>query len=293
MIVFTEYDGYISAGGDILRAKMTITDAKRKAVELPDCLGFCLRGAATSEAVEVIFKSKWEVPRRSSNKWTSFYLSRTSQEAAERQATADQEAADRAATKAKAEANAAEAKAARKKRAAVVRAARMKAAAEEEARDKVIIEVSISSLSGPVNVSCPAGDTLANLAETIAKQRGGDIRSAQVVLSLEHGEMPSRKAKLRSLPPDSTLAMAILELCAACRGYGVTGAVVRHTSECSSCRGKGEVEYTDNWDSYDNSGTCTCTMRCRDCGGSGSRPVRPRCNVCAGSGLRPDGNGYA
>ena len=38
---------------------------------MPDCQGFCFRGAVTDDAVEIVFKSKWDI-RRGTNRWTSF-----------------------------------------------------------------------------------------------------------------------------------------------------------------------------------------------------------------------------
>lgn len=65
-------DGYISSGGDLLRGKMTIADAKRRCLELEGCKGFCHRGAPTEEdVVEIVFKGKWN-NAIGKNKWASY-----------------------------------------------------------------------------------------------------------------------------------------------------------------------------------------------------------------------------
>eukprot|EP01060_Flectonema_neradi_P035530 TRINITY_DN6565_c0_g1_i1.p1 TRINITY_DN6565_c0_g1~~TRINITY_DN6565_c0_g1_i1.p1 ORF type:complete len:232 (+),score=30.38 TRINITY_DN6565_c0_g1_i1:43-738(+) len=52
--------GYIVAGGNILKQKMTIEQAKRKALQLPACLGFTyIRKPDSNGALEIHFKNKF------------------------------------------------------------------------------------------------------------------------------------------------------------------------------------------------------------------------------------------
>lgn len=65
--------GFISDGGDILVAKMTVEEARIKCTELPDCKGFCHRGPATSEPRTIYFKNKFD---NHPGDWTSFKVVR-------------------------------------------------------------------------------------------------------------------------------------------------------------------------------------------------------------------------
>ena len=72
-ITYLFSDGYISEGGDLLMETLTLEEAKRKAVTLRGCRGFCFRGPITKEPVEIIFKSKWD-NAVGNHQWTSFKL---------------------------------------------------------------------------------------------------------------------------------------------------------------------------------------------------------------------------
>lgn len=71
---FTQHNGFLTRGGDLLVATMTETEAVRKATELVHCKGFCFRRSPDGSAgpVEVFFKSKWDLKYDSQQKWTSF-----------------------------------------------------------------------------------------------------------------------------------------------------------------------------------------------------------------------------
>ena len=77
---WTFFDGYISGGGDISVARMTVEEAKRKAERMKGCKGFCfLRPETTdpNEFVEIHFKRKWD-NAISKPCWTSFKLESSS-----------------------------------------------------------------------------------------------------------------------------------------------------------------------------------------------------------------------
>lgn len=69
--VFSAHDGCISRGGDIHREVMGRKDAELKCTTLPGCRGFCHKGPPTEDAVEMIFKDKWE-SAVVKNEWTSY-----------------------------------------------------------------------------------------------------------------------------------------------------------------------------------------------------------------------------
>jgi hypothetical protein len=71
---FTLHKGYISKGGDLLWQTMTVQDAKSKAARLPDCKGFCFKGADTGGPVEICFKNKWDVTN--AGEWSSYRVER-------------------------------------------------------------------------------------------------------------------------------------------------------------------------------------------------------------------------
>lgn len=79
-VTFTQHNGYISEGGDLLRVTMTISEAMRKAATLPGCQGFCFRGDGQSHAsgaVDVWFKNKCSGALcECAEKWTSYQLMR-------------------------------------------------------------------------------------------------------------------------------------------------------------------------------------------------------------------------
>lgn len=71
---FVRHEGYISQGGDLLRERTTLEAAKRRALTLEGCQGFCFRSTGKEE-VEVVFKSKWDV-QQGSEPWTAYRLVR-------------------------------------------------------------------------------------------------------------------------------------------------------------------------------------------------------------------------
>mmetsp|Transcript_158303 Transcript_158303/g.280657 ORF Transcript_158303/g.280657 Transcript_158303/m.280657 type:complete len:532 (-) Transcript_158303:27-1622(-) len=71
---FTKVDGYISAGGDLERAVMSVADAYVRCKQLPGCKGFTFQGGATvhratDQPVEIIFKNKADCHP---GPWTSY-----------------------------------------------------------------------------------------------------------------------------------------------------------------------------------------------------------------------------
>jgi hypothetical protein len=68
---FSIHDGFISQGGDLWRAVMTVETAKQNASQIPGCKGFCFRGPDTGEAVEIFFKAKWD-NQAGETPWTSY-----------------------------------------------------------------------------------------------------------------------------------------------------------------------------------------------------------------------------
>merc|ERR1711957_1035888 len=68
---FERHSGYISEGGDLLEAKMTLQEAKKKALELNGCRGFTFNGEADSDGrLYVYFKSKFD--NADASGWTSY-----------------------------------------------------------------------------------------------------------------------------------------------------------------------------------------------------------------------------
>lgn len=72
-VEFSQHEGFISAGGDLLIETMTVTDAMAQAVLLPGCKGFTFEGDPRSGKVEVFFKDKWDLGDRG---WTSYRMER-------------------------------------------------------------------------------------------------------------------------------------------------------------------------------------------------------------------------
>jgi len=70
-ILFSEHNGYISKGDDLLKATMTVAQARHVASQLPGCQGFCFCGAPTDGPVEILFKGKWN-NSRGKRQWTSY-----------------------------------------------------------------------------------------------------------------------------------------------------------------------------------------------------------------------------
>mmetsp|Transcript_54318 Transcript_54318/g.99853 ORF Transcript_54318/g.99853 Transcript_54318/m.99853 type:complete len:367 (-) Transcript_54318:238-1338(-) len=69
---FTQHSGFLTRGGDLLVATMTVPEALRRAMELQHCKGLCFRGPVGDHPVEVFFKSKWDVRYASEQVWTFF-----------------------------------------------------------------------------------------------------------------------------------------------------------------------------------------------------------------------------
>lgn len=73
---FLRHSGYIAGGGDIETATMTLGDAKRRALELPGCKGFCFQHHNCNDphtaALLVYFKDKFDM--NDSADWTSYSL---------------------------------------------------------------------------------------------------------------------------------------------------------------------------------------------------------------------------
>jgi len=70
---FSPQRGYISGGGDLLKATMTVAEAKLKAADLPGCRGFMYadpRPPARGK-VDVTFKDKFDC-KKSSSAWTCY-----------------------------------------------------------------------------------------------------------------------------------------------------------------------------------------------------------------------------
>ncbi|CAJ1368491.1 unnamed protein product [Effrenium voratum] len=71
--VFSRHQGYISAGGHVLDATMTVEEAKLKCASLPNCEGFCFKGTeAEGLPLNVYFKDKWNLWSDGSSDWTAY-----------------------------------------------------------------------------------------------------------------------------------------------------------------------------------------------------------------------------
>ena len=69
---FTPHRGYISAGGKVLDATMTVAEAKQKCAELPNCHGFCFKGVDKGAKMNIYFKDKWNLWSDGSEDWTAY-----------------------------------------------------------------------------------------------------------------------------------------------------------------------------------------------------------------------------
>jgi len=69
---FTMHSGYVTAGGNVLEAMMTIDDAKRKCAELETCKGFCYQGTDSGVPLKIYFKDNWNFWADQSSQWTSY-----------------------------------------------------------------------------------------------------------------------------------------------------------------------------------------------------------------------------
>lgn len=67
---FMKYDGYISSGGDMGRARMTVEAAKLRCKAMPGCKGFTFHGVDKGGEVDVIFKDKQD---NHPGPWTSYF----------------------------------------------------------------------------------------------------------------------------------------------------------------------------------------------------------------------------
>lgn len=66
---FSKHVGYISGGGDLLQARMTVEQAKEKCKHMRTCQGFTFQGEDEQGQVDVCFKDKWDLCGVG---WTSF-----------------------------------------------------------------------------------------------------------------------------------------------------------------------------------------------------------------------------
>lgn len=69
---FSRHTGYISAGGKVLDATMTVEQAKQKCAELPNCQGFCFKGVDTGGLMNIYFKDTWNLWKEESSEWTAY-----------------------------------------------------------------------------------------------------------------------------------------------------------------------------------------------------------------------------
>jgi len=68
-VTFVKHEGFISKGGDLHLEVMTIEEAKRKAMNLKGCSGFCFSGEERAGPMKIFFKSKWDCH---GNGWTAY-----------------------------------------------------------------------------------------------------------------------------------------------------------------------------------------------------------------------------
>ena len=66
--------GFISHGDDLMKATITVAQAKRIATQMFGCRGFCFTGVDTGQAVEVRFKSKFDNHQSMTEVWTSYKI---------------------------------------------------------------------------------------------------------------------------------------------------------------------------------------------------------------------------
>lgn len=66
---YSQFNAYISFGGDITVRTMTVQQAFQKASQMPRCVGFCHEGPPTNQPVEIFFKDHWDVGGEG---WTSY-----------------------------------------------------------------------------------------------------------------------------------------------------------------------------------------------------------------------------
>ncbi len=76
-VEWTMHEGFISSGGDLWVEELTVDEAKRMALTLDGCQGFCFRGPMTDEEVEIRFKAHWD-NKVGKNPWTSFKMEASS-----------------------------------------------------------------------------------------------------------------------------------------------------------------------------------------------------------------------
>jgi hypothetical protein len=81
-VTWKYYDGFCM-GNDIMEGKMTLTEAKAKAQELPDCCGFVFRGkeGMPDEPTAVHFKSRWTNLQDAGGGMTACHMMKKKQEA--------------------------------------------------------------------------------------------------------------------------------------------------------------------------------------------------------------------
>jgi len=69
---WTEHDGYLAQGDDLLVGQCTIEGAKVVALEMPGCQGFTFHGAVGEGLFTIHWKSWWSLCKTDSMTWTSF-----------------------------------------------------------------------------------------------------------------------------------------------------------------------------------------------------------------------------
>lgn len=75
-VVFSKNVGFISGGGSLLVATLTVSAAKKKCQQLPSCAGFTFGGSDTGDPLKIYFKNKWDVAGThwGGKDWTSYRL---------------------------------------------------------------------------------------------------------------------------------------------------------------------------------------------------------------------------
>merc|ERR1719408_619494 len=66
---FKMFDGYIAGEDDIASEYLTLTKAKERCSELPDCRGFTFMGGPSEGPMWVNFKAAWNI---AGTGWTSY-----------------------------------------------------------------------------------------------------------------------------------------------------------------------------------------------------------------------------
>eukprot|EP01059_Diplonema_ambulator_P004423 TRINITY_DN14121_c0_g1_i1.p1 TRINITY_DN14121_c0_g1~~TRINITY_DN14121_c0_g1_i1.p1 ORF type:complete len:1912 (+),score=565.61 TRINITY_DN14121_c0_g1_i1:33-5768(+) len=70
--ILTRHNGYIGGGGDIgVSQRITLEEAKKRCMEMPECKGFTFKEEPGSMTVRVFFKSKWNLNGQNKG-WVSY-----------------------------------------------------------------------------------------------------------------------------------------------------------------------------------------------------------------------------